>query len=230
MLESVITTILLLALTATSVGCESPKAINIDDRKRIMMDEVNEEHGGVKLTTDIAVESGKLSVTYRIANTGKRAIYVFDRLWDFGSDGGYVESVTKAYVLLRDDGTLHLVRGIAALPRSRRVEMRLVPFATKVEAGGELTGKIDLQEPIEEYNPYFAKPADSKTEITMSANVAFTMTYVAESEGLEVKEAPIAGSLNVWSPTLLQDVRELTFGPKVCEVKVARRTDTFERF
>lgn len=195
-----------------------------------MMEEVNEESGGVKLTVEIAVESGKLSVAYRIANTRKRAIYVFDKLWDFGSDGGYAESATSAYVLLRDDGTLHLVRGIAALPRSRRVEMRLIPFATKVEAGGELTGKIEFHEPIEEFNPYFAKIADSKTDITKSAQVAFTMNYVAESEGLDVKEAPIAGSLNVWSPTLLQDVRELTFGPKVCEVKVARRTDNFERF
>ncbi|HMT09716.1 MAG TPA: hypothetical protein PKA82_17140 [Pyrinomonadaceae bacterium] len=195
-----------------------------------MTEENNAELAGVRLTANITVEKGNLTVTYRLANSGKSTIYVFDRLWEFGPDGNYVEPASNSYVLLRDDGTLNLVRGIAALPRTRRVEMRFIPFATKVEAGDELTGTIELHEPVEEYNPYFSKLADSKTEAAKSSQILLTMNYVESSEALEVKEAPLSGSFNVWSPTLLQDVREVTVGPRASEIKVARRTDSFERF
>ncbi len=229
MYEKVSTILITICLIGEFAGCRANVA-EVGTRNITMMEERDGENGRVSLNADIGVENGRLSVNYKLKNTTKSPIYVFDRLWEFAADGSYAEAPMPVYILLRDDRTLHIVKGLAALPRTRRVEMRLIPFATKVEPGGELSGKFELPEPVDEYNPYFVKDASSKTEPSTSQNILFSMHYINAAEDLEVKEAALPGALSLWKPTLLQDVQLLSSGPKFGSLKILRRTDSFERF
>lgn len=194
------------------------------------MEESSEENGAVTLEATASLQNGVLTAEYRIKNKSKVAVYVFNRLWEFGADGKYAPATQPFYVLLGDKGELHLVKGIPAVPRSKRVEMRIVPFATKIEAGGELSEKFDLPEPLSEYNPYFPMDKPDSAELKNSEHVQLSVDYVAEMEGLEVKPAPLENSLSLWHPALSDWVRRLTTKPRANYVKVMRRTDSFERF
>ncbi len=194
------------------------------------MEESNSEAGTVSLEATLSLDNGVLTAEYRIKNKSRLPIYVFNRLWEFGADGKYSPASQPAYILLGDKGELHLVKGIPAVPKSKRVELKIVPFATKVEAGEELSEKFELREPVSEYNPYFPMDKPDTAELRKTEGAYLSVDYVAETEDLEVKPAALENSLIVWHPALAQRVRRLSSQSRASIISVMRRTDSFERF
>jgi hypothetical protein len=198
-----------------------------DERK---MEGISEAVESVLLETNISLQDKMLRVEYKIRNKTAKPIYLFNVLWDTTSSGQYVAAPQAVYSCLRGDETFHIAKQILPLPKNKRVELRIVPFVTKVEAGADFIDRFELEVPAPEYNPYFPMMKDSGEERKMAQAVVFSIQYVAEIEGLEVKPAPLGAALNIWHQNLVGSIRALSSKPKSISFPVKKRTDYFEEF
>jgi hypothetical protein len=222
--------VLFLMLTLSASGCDAQVKKVKKMQGETKMEEPNEESRSVLLETNISLQDKILTVEYRIRNKSAKAIYLFNVLWEFGADGKYVPAPQPLYALLQDNGSLHLAKAIPALPKSKRVELKIVPFATKVDAGKEFSEKFEIAEPLHEYNPYFLREKDESEELKTAESVFFTIQFVEELENMEVKPAPLDNSFTVWHQDLSGKIKTLSSKPRALLVKVNKRTDSFERF
>src|SRR5262249_292689 len=133
-----------------------------------------------------------------------------------------------AYVTLDSEGLLHIGKQVAPLPRTKKVESRIVPYVTRVEAGGEYTETFQFPIPVEEYNPYFPKEPTSETEDRVSEGVRFTLQFVRESDQVTTHPSGLGQSLAISHPDLFGVIETLSSKPKAIEVKVKKRVGAFE--
>ncbi len=212
------------------VGCEKPPERHYRSKGDYKMENTNVEHNSVSLEAKISRSDKGLSLDYRINNGSEKAIYVFNVLWEFGSDGKQSPAPNALYTALSDDGTLHFLKGIPAVPKGKRVELKIVPFVTKIEAGAEFHEQFELSEPISEYNPYFPTLGTDNEELTSSENVIFSIQFIRDLEGMEEKPAPINGAYSIWHPDMFGRIETLSSPIRPMMIKINRRTDEFERF
>ncbi len=217
-------------LSLTAFGCETLVTKQNKVQGETKMQETNEALKSVLLDTNISLQDNILTVEYLIKNKSAKAIYLFNVLWEFSPDGKYIPAPQPFYTLLQDNGTLHLAKEIPPLPKKKRVELKLVPFATKVEAGKDFSEKFEISAPLLEYNPYFPKEKDKSEELKTAETVVLTVQFVGELEKMEVKPAPLGNALTVWHHDLAEKIRTLSSKPKPISIQVKKRTDYFERF
>lgn len=182
------------------------------------------------LTVDLQADEKVIRVTYKIRNTTQTPIYLFNVIWDFDKTGNYTIAPQPAYVSLDGRNVLNIGKIINPLPRSKKVEVRIVPFGTKVDAGKEFTETFELAVPVAEYNPYFPREEDSTTEPKKSDKVRFVIDFTRQSDSLVVDQAPIGNALRLSPPNLNDAVETLTSEPQTLEVLVNKRTDPFEEY
>lgn len=228
--------VLFLAALALSVASCEMKMVyqgKIEVNSKMEEPKMEEQRGvdkSVQLDIEIELRDKSLQVAYKVKNKSAKPIYLFNVLWDFSPSGQYVSAPKPAYTCLRDDGTFVIAKQIPPLPKSKRVELKIVPFATKVEAGGELSDKFEISVPASEYNPYFPKTNEKSEELKTAEAVLFVIQYIAETEELEVKPALLENALNIWHPDFIGKTETLSAKPKPITFQVKRRTDKFERF
>lgn len=211
-------------------GCDI-QLINREKRQgETKMKENNEELKPVTLTTEINLQDKTLRVEYRVKNNTEKPIYLFNILWDFNQSGDYIPAPQPVYSCLQNDGAFHLSKQILPLPKNKRVELRRVPFVTKIEAGEEFNEKFELSVPLSEYNPYFPKKSDDNEENKSAKSIYLSVQYIREMDGLEVKPSLMDNTLSVWHQDLIAKSEILTSRPKTISVQVKKRTDYFEEF
>lgn len=193
--------------------------------KEMEQEQANEK---AKLTASFFVKEGSLSVEYSVKNNSGAPIYVFNVLLD--TDAIETVSPHKFYSCLRDDGTVVLAKAIPKLPAIATVEVRDIPYTTKIEPGKEFVERVEISLPLEEYNPYFQKDHESKTEEREAERIFLVVQYIQQKEGLEVTETKIANAFRVYHPDLFGNVETLNSDTRPISFKVNRRVDTFERF
>jgi len=181
-----------------------------------------------KLVVTFDTDGKTLEVDYRVKNTTGSAIYLFNVIRH--TDEIETVSPYKFYTCLRDDGTVFLGKVIPNLPSVASVEVRDIPYVTKVEAGKEFSEKVELPLPLEEYNPYFQKNADSKVEPRVAERIFLAVDFIREKKGLEIKETKIPNAFSVSHDKLFESVETLSSNPSPIQIKVNRRLDKFERF
>lgn len=182
------------------------------------------------LQANFNLRGNVLEIDYKVQNTTSETIYLFNVLWDFDTAGNYVPAPQDVYAALRADGTIHFAKQILPLPKGKKVEVRIIPFVTKIEAGSEFGEKLELPLPISEYNPYSPKNQDSKEEISQTKAAFLSVQFVRESEGLEVKPAPFGDAFILWHPNLLGSIETLSSKSTAISVAVKKRLDRFDEF
>lgn len=202
----------------------------IKTRNEKKMDGNNKDKNAPTLETSFNLRENILQIEYKVKNSTAKPIYLFNVLWDFDKTGNYIAAPQPVYAVLRQDGKLHLAKQILPLPKGRKVELRLIPFATKVEAGAEFGEKIELPVPVAEYNPYFPTNSETKTEIRTSESVFFTIQFIRESDELEVKPGNLRDALFVRHPDIFGNLETLSSKTSAIEVSVKKRTDSFDEF
>jgi hypothetical protein len=183
-----------------------------------------------KLEASINLREKRLEIEYKVKNTTEKPIYLFNVLWEYDNTGKVHFSPQKAYACLRNDGTLYLAKIIPPIPQVRSVEIRLIPYVTKVDAGKEFIEKVELVVPVEEFNPYFPKMPNSELENRFAESVEFGLQFLRESDGLKVSPTQIEKASSVWHPNIFGNVENLITKPKPISVEVRYRKDAFERF
>jgi hypothetical protein len=184
------------------------------------------------LDMSLSVKGNELHLAYKVRNPRRQPVYLFNVLWDFPAKakGGQLAASSPVYACLRPNRNLHLAKQILPLPRNRKVELRILPFATRLEPDQEFEEVLRWPLPVAEYNPYFPVTPESKFEARPAETVAFTLQWLAHTDDLQVKPAPLPGALQLWHPQLLARVETLQFGPVRMAVKVNKRLDAFEDF
>lgn len=190
--------------------------------------ENTEEKNIPALEVSLNQQGSVLSLEYKVKNTTGKTIYLFNVLYEWDAKGQPVPAAQGVYASLNENGVLHLAKEIPPAPSIKSVEVRRIPYVTKIEAGAEFKEKVDLKIPIEEYNPYFPKQPDSKTEVQTAESVYFTIQFIRESDELEVKPTKFENAFSVWHPDLFGNVETLRSKDKPIAVPVNQRTDTFE--
>ena len=183
-----------------------------------------------KLDVKIKVVGDSLTLEYKVKNTTPTTIYLFNVLYVWDNSGTPVIDQHVVYSCLSGDGTLHLSKQILPLPRLKKVEVRRIPFTTKVLAGGEFGEKVSIKIPVEEYNPYFMKGPNSEVEPRAAESIFFSIQFIRESDQLHVAETNIPNAFSVNHPSLLSSVESIQSRPTPTMVKVEKRKDPFEAF
>jgi hypothetical protein len=197
-------------------------------QNKMTMEENNEKKKMPILQTEINLQQENLQVKYKVKNVTEEEIYLFNVLWDWNSQGQYIPDPKPAYATMAEPGLLHIAKQIPALPKTRRVELRRIPFVTKVAPGETFEDVFTIKVPVEEYNPYFPKEQNSETELIEADSVVFSTQFVFGSDELEIKDAPLQNSYSIWHPELLNMVETLRSKESPVNVKVEKRLDPFE--
>ena len=185
---------------------------------------------GVSFEVDPKVYGRKLEVRYRLKNQRKRTLLVFNVLWDEDPTGNAVPSSSPFYACVRDPASLHLAQQILPLPQSKRLEVRIVPFVTRVEPGAIMEKSFALTLPIEEYSPYFPVSDETTTKLITTKVLFVTLEFIEELDGMELTEAPIEGALHAYHTEMLAKIETTQSSPIKLELAVKKRLDEFERF
>jgi hypothetical protein len=191
-----------------------------------------EDKGGVPLDFKVRFEATaqELIAHYEVTNTRNNAVYLLNVLWDFDPAGKYIPAAGPAYVCLRGDKQLYLAKMVLPVPRNRMVELRVVPFATKVEAGERYEETLKFPVPVAEFHAYFPATPDSKFRLMTARSVAFGLQFVNDVAGMEASAAPLPNALRLSHPKLLALIETLRSRPEVLAVPVNKREDHFEEF
>jgi len=188
--------------------------------------------GGAPIALDVRfeLEPTGLKVRYRVKNTREHPIYLFNLIWEFGPKGQYVPARMPVYACLRQTGLLHLAKTILPPPRNHSVELRIVPFASKIEAGHTFEEELQLPLPVDEFNSYFPVRRDSKYKVEPAHTVLFSLDFVNEAPDMKAATAPLPNGLRLQHPKLLALVETVQSEPQPLRVPVNKRQDEFEEF
>lgn len=210
--------------TPTAAGNKQPA--NARQGKTKM--ENTEEKNVPALEVSLNQQNKVLTLEYKVKNTTGKTIYLFNVLYEWDAKGQPIPAPQGVYASLNEENVLHLAKEIPPVPSIKSVEVRRIPYVTKLEAGAEYKEKVDLKIPIEEYNPYFPKQPDSATQPATAESVYFTIQFIRESDELEVKPTKLENAFSVWHPDLFGNIETLRSNDKPIAVPVNQRTDTFE--
>jgi hypothetical protein len=213
------------AIRRTTANIETAK--KVEDGKKM---ENLEEKNTPKLHVSVENTGSTLVVEYKIKNETDVAIYLFNVIYDWDNNGTPVVVKNGLYACLRKDGVLHLAKQVLPLPKQKMVEVRRIPYTSKVEPGEEFSEKVEIAVPVKEYNQYFWERPNSEYEDRIAESVVFTVQFIRGSEALKVTETNIPGALQVWHPDLFGHIESINSKAYPVAVRVKKRLDEFEEF
>lgn len=171
-------------------------------------------------------EPDGIAVEYSVMNSTAANLYVLDVLWSYDSNGAIIADPQPAYRSV--SGTiLQCGRCFYPVPRLRRVEQTIVPFARKVEPSQTLSAKFILKDKIAEYNPYARLAAPPDVETVGCETIEFWLSYLPADP--EVAESPsgISDCIRVSGPGLLKRIETVRIASAAIRLQVLKSTNAF---
>jgi hypothetical protein len=170
---------------------------------------------------------GNLALSIRMINLLDGLILVFNRPYDF-SDYDVPAQIGQHFSQIRllDDGAVALGMIVAPLPKSRLVELMIVPCATIIPAKSEIKDSFEIPLPLDEYNPYFPAVPNAETTLTTAQGVVIWVDYLVVTPDIEIADGQIPGCKDVsgFSRRMLRRGEQHIGG---LQVPVRRRNDEF---
>jgi hypothetical protein len=185
---------------------------------------------GLALDVSAQVNNGKLRLTYSLKNQRQQVIFPFSVLWASSPRGDVIPAPIPFYVTLPQPGLLHLSQQIPPLPVGKRVEQRIIPFATSLTPGQIFSKSYDLDLPLQEYNPYFPPNDSTREDLVSTTDLIFTLQIVADQPGIHSRPAQLPDALFLTHPALMAHVETLRSQPIPVRVTVKKRLDQFGEF
>jgi hypothetical protein len=169
----------------------------------------------------------RLVVEYQLTNQRALPIYVLDQMVKHNDQGPFLDP-ERAYVCWEEPRALRLVRASLPLPLDRNIYRKEVPYARRVPPGETVEGRIALDVPVEEYNPFYL-PAQEFREVSCDT-VRLLIGWTEQREGMVIQECKVGGqpALSVTGPRR-GPYQELAEGTWRCLVPVRMRRDPFDR-
>jgi hypothetical protein len=169
---------------------------------------------------------------YSLANHSGIDIYVMDAIpGRKPGTGDPIIDRNTAVIWLGSDGWAHVMKGIAPLPPDRDVEVRVIPFASKLPAGGQLERKLEVPLPIAEVDPYHPDLPLRDYDLTDIKGVVLTVEFLRSTvEGFGAEPVPDAPDLyRVWGKHTVGQVERASCSLPSRELQILKRRDSFPR-
>lgn len=147
---------------------------------------------GVKLTASASVDGSSLAIDYRIANGSDAPIALLNRIFDLDASGQPVSKPEMAYIDV-DGDALVVRKSVQPIPPGLGVAEKVLPWATRVDAGASFEERFVLPIPVKVFHPYLAvslRHAGGGTH-TVVASLARKVTSVKLGVGVVPLSAPI---------------------------------------
>ena len=174
------------------------------------------------------LNANSLAVGYRVRNSRADPVLLFNVLWEIG-EASYDKAPMPAYVCLRDE-VLYVAHQILPNPK-KKVELRIVPYVTRLAPGAEHAARFEFPLPVQEYNVYY--PPDSrktKKQQVMAKGIVVTLQYMIETPAVKLNPTSIPNSFRVEHPNLFAQVETVRSPRFAMDVPVDKRLDPFEAF
>jgi hypothetical protein len=155
------------------------------------------QSSGVTLSCRPDRAGNRLVFPYTVANHGAADIYVMDAALapDRASDKLVIDR-NAGVIWLGSDGFAHVLKGVAALPPDRSVDMRIIPLAAKLPPDGTLERILEVPLPLAETSPYYPDLPLREYELTDIQGVVLTIEFLRSSvEGFAAAPAAEAPDL-----------------------------------
>jgi hypothetical protein len=188
--------------------------------------------GGVVLTCTPEKSADAIVLGYALENRGSEAVFVFDATADVDpATRAAVADPDDATVWLGSDGYAHVLKGIAAMPRDRRIMALIVPLAVRLGPGQRMTRQPRMGLPLAEQSPYY--PPGHVREYRLAEIGGLTLhvdVLVASAPGF-ASEASAAGGeyLQVRADALVTATRRLSVSFSAKGLHLLVRTDAYPR-
>ena len=170
----------------------------------------------------------RLVFPYSLSNGSGAEVYVMDAIP--GPEPGTVDRNT-AVIWLGGDGWAHVMKGIAPLPPDRDVELRVIPFAAKLPAGGQLERTLGVALPLAEIDPYHPDLPLREYDLVDIGGVVLTVEFLRSTvEGFGVEPVPEAPDLyRVWAKHTVGQVERASCSLPSRQLQILKRRDNFPR-
>jgi hypothetical protein len=140
-----------------------------------------DKHPEARLEAAGAISDGRLRIDYEVKNTGKQAIYVFNKLYTkIDHNGVWHVDPNRVYIIL-SAGKLILAKRVIPVPDDLDVEKPEVPCVTKIDPERSFRETVTLQLPLSPWTPYQPKPLGSLQ--TSQAEFTWEIGYFVEKPG-----------------------------------------------
>jgi len=189
----------------------------------------HESTASVILHVDVAPPGASLRIRFHVTNDQSSPVYLFNVLWEHAGKGTYIEARMPVYASLRSPGVLCLLKGLAPLPKAREVEVRNVPFATRVDPGQVFAEEIDMRLPIDEYSPYFSPPSGGTVRTVQAREIVFALDFIRAHGDETVRKAPLDQAVWIHHPRLLERIQRIERVIASLPIDV-NKSDEFEAF
>jgi hypothetical protein len=170
----------------------------------------------------------RLVFSYSLANHSDAEIYVMD-----ATPGPEPRTVDRntAVIWLGGDGWAHVMKGIAPLPPDALVEVRVIPFAAKLPAGGQLDRTLEVALPLAEVDPYHPDLPLREYDLVDIQGVVLTVEFLrstVEGFGAEpVAEAP--DLYRVRGKYMVGQTERVSCSLPSRQLQILKRRDNFPR-
>ncbi len=130
---------------------------------------------GVTLEATASIENGRLKIEYEVRNTGKAALYLFNKLYTaIDHNGVWRIDPELAYIIL-DEGRASVAKRIIPVPPGVSVVAPEIPLVTKLDPGKSFRETISLPLPLKPCDPYahagHAKPMTREVEFMLEVGL-----------------------------------------------------------
>lgn len=182
-----------------------------------------EDQYKLDLTCVVTTTNSEAVVRYRGLNRSREQVFVAH----LAIDVTLKPYPNSAYTALSADGRrLNLILGTSPLPYDRDVEYGVSALFVKLLPGEQVTGEIQLQMPVDEWDAYHLPHEEIETELVTSKQIFLTVDVIPQSKATRVQaaKAPPGHSWVVGQP--IQSTCQLT---SEAPLQVRKRRDDFPR-
>ena len=171
---------------------------------------------GASLTCELKSFADRLELTYRVREKDGREAWVLDALPEDQKPAARRED--PIYLAWSERAAaLRAVQGIAPLPPDRLVEVRVIPFATRLAPRATLERVVRIPLPVRETGPYDPPDPSTKTRAASVEKLVLDVHLLrSDLAGFESKPWPhLPGTHFVRSANVVGDARRVT-----CELAI----------
>jgi hypothetical protein len=188
---------------------------------------------GLTLTCQPGRDGDGFAFPYTVNNGGRASVYVMDALPRFDPEAKAVIAERDFALVIAGPGEdVTVGRFIPPLPTDRRIAVPTLPLARLLPAGGALTGRFALAEPLAETTPYFTDLTLRHYKLSpIQAVVVRIGFWSADTPGFAA--APLASAPELFIVAMQNAAAAARFVSRRFPTKalqVFRRADAFPRF
>lgn len=127
---------------------------------------------------------GWLRARYRLVNSGRVAVVVFDRLFHTDVSGKRKIDPDHCWRWLDQGGLYRMAKTVPSVPRHKRVESPEVPYARLLDPGAAIEGQAVVPVPLDQVLPYGQPPQVAGDRI---AGVQLTIGYAVVDAAMQAR-------------------------------------------